>query len=141
MSLVVWMNVGVAFITVFRFLMYVFALEMNTRTKFSSESWKSDLLQEMAYQWTRTLRMLFGFRLLATCVVVYGADPMTNQLFLLITVIFNLFFLLDLLGFTGWKGIGKSDVVQPHNINVPKVLTWIDFLAPLFCLVYLLSFV
>ena len=132
------MNIAVASITIFRFLMYLFALEMNTRTKFSAESWLSEEIKEVAYEWTRALRLMFTFRLMVTFVVVYGADPLTNWLFLLATLIFNLLFLLNIFGLTGGAGIGKGKVVQPHNITIPKVLTWLDFLMPLGCVGYLL---
>jgi len=90
------MNIAVASITIFRFFMYLFALEMNTRTKFSAESWLSQEIKEVAYEWTRALRLMFTFRLMVTFVVVYGADPLTNWLFLLATLIFNLLFLLNI---------------------------------------------
>ena len=138
MELVITMNIGVASITIFRFLMYLFALDMNTRTKFSPESWKSEVVREIAFEWTRSLRLLFIFRLLATFIIVYGADLETNWLFLIATTLFNFLFLLNIFGVTGGTGIGKGKVVQPHNITVPKVLTWLDFLAPLFCVIYLL---
>ena len=130
------MNLAVASITAFRFLMYSFSLEMNTRTKFSEESWQQESIKEVAYEWTRSLRLMFTLRLLATAVVVIGGDAYTNWLFLLAVTCFNFLFLLNIFGITGGAGIGKGMVVQPHNITVPKVLTWLDFLLPLGCVVY-----
>jgi len=129
------MNAGLAAIGIFRFLMYAFAFEMNTRTKLSTEAWGNPQVVEVAYEWTRSIRMLFGFRLLATFVVCYGGDVNTNWLFLLATVLFNFYFLLHILGIVG-PGIDGGEAVQPINTTVPKTLTWIDFLAPLFCVVY-----
>ena len=133
------MNLVVASITVFRFFMYLFALEMNTRTKFSLQSWQQDDIQEVAYEWTRALRLMFIFRLLVTLVVVIGGDTYTNWLFLLAVTFFNFLFLLNIFGITGGAGIGHGKVVQPHNITIPKVLTWLDFLLPLGCVLYWLA--
>lgn len=138
MDTLIVMNLAAASIALFRFLMYLFALDMNTRTKFSPESWQNEHIREVAFEWTRSLRLLFTFRILITLLVVYAADPLTNWLFLLATALFNFLFLLNIFGITGGPGIGKGKVVQPHNITIPKVLTWLDFLVPMACVVYLL---
>ena len=135
MHALVWMNAGLSAIGVFRFLMYAFGFEFNTRNKLSTEAWQNEQVVEIAYEWTRSLRMLFGFRLLVTFVVCYGGDVSTNWLFLLATVLFNFYFLLFILGIAG-PGLEGGGAVQPANTTVPKVLTTIDFLAPLLCLVY-----
>lgn len=135
MHTLVWMNAGLTAIGIFRFLMYAFAFEMNTRTKLSAEAWQDAQVVEVAYEWARSLRMLFGFRLLVTFVVCYGGDVNTNWLFLLATVLFNFYFLLFILGIVA-PGLEGGEAVQPANTTVPKVLTTIDFLAPLLCLVY-----
>jgi hypothetical protein len=134
------MNIGLSAIAIFRFVMYSFALDMNTRIKFSPETWNDEKVQEVAYEWSRALRLLFGFRLLATFIVCYGGDIDTNLLFLLGTLVFNLYFLLHLFGVAG-PGIDGGKVIQPQNINVPKILTTLDFLGPLFCVVYYYFFI
>ena len=135
MHTLVWMNAVLASIGIFRFVMYTFAFELNTRMKFSPEAWQNAQVVEVAYEWSRSIRMLFGFRLLVTFVVCYGGDVNTNWLFLLATLLFNFYFLLYILGIAG-PGLEGGGAVQPTNTIVPKVLTSIDFLAPLFCVVY-----
>lgn len=135
MHTLVWMNAALSAIGIFRFLMYTFGFEFNTRNKLSAEAWQSAYVAEVAYEWTRSLRLLFGFRLLATFVVCYGGDETTNWLFLVATVLFNLYFLLFILGIVA-PGLEGGDAVQPANKTVPKVLTTLDFVAPLLCLVY-----
>ena len=79
--------------------------------------------------------MLFGFRLLVTFVVCYGGDVNTNWLFLLATLLFNFYFLLYILGIAG-PGLHGGEAVRPADTRVPKLLTSIDFLAPLLCVIY-----
>ena len=92
-------------------------------------------MREVAYEWTRSLRLLFGFRLLVRFAVCYAGDVETNRLFLFVTLLFNFYFLLYLFGFIG-PGIDGGNVVQPQHTKLPKVLIMVDFLGPLFCVVY-----
>eukprot|EP00658_Telonema_sp_P-2_P006857 TRINITY_DN12582_c0_g1_i4.p2 TRINITY_DN12582_c0_g1~~TRINITY_DN12582_c0_g1_i4.p2 ORF type:complete len:153 (+),score=25.79 TRINITY_DN12582_c0_g1_i4:259-717(+) len=134
-------NAGLSVITLFRMVMYTVNLEFNTKTKFPPAAWQDPKIKEVAYEWTRALRLLFAARLMATFAVCSGGDPTTNWLFLLGTVLFNFLFVLHLFGYTKranelGDGIDGKGVVRPEHTNVPKILTWIDFLAPLTCALY-----
>ena len=139
MNILIIANICLSWITIFRFLMYTFALKMNTKNKISENAWKYAGIREVSYEWTMALRMLFGFRLLATFAVCYAADVNTNWIFILITLLFNSYFVLFLFGVTG-PGIDKGTIVKPEKTFVPKLLTVLDFLGPLLFVIYYLFF-
>lgn len=133
MHTIVWMNIGVAVGTIYMFLMYTFALELNTRTKIRAEAWMDEGVQEVAYEWTKGLRQFFGFRLLATFVICYGGDVHTNRIFLYATALYNLYFVVAFV--RGLPCAGGKVVKMAHTV-LPTIIVSTHFLGALFCVVY-----
>jgi len=70
MNGIIWINIGITAVTLFRFVMYTFFFDINNKIKVSEEVWegRSDV-REMLRKWGSTLRMLFIFRLVITYTV------------------------------------------------------------------------
>ncbi|WP_041421630.1 hypothetical protein [Shewanella sediminis] len=125
MSGIVWINVGITAVTLFRFIMYTFFFDVNNKLKVSEGIWeeRSDI-REMLRKWGSTLRMLFIFRLVITYAICYVGDYESNVALLFASLIYCIIFLIDVTGV--WDVKQKEKSLMENVGPVPIIISLID---------------
>jgi len=125
MNGIIWINIGITAVTLFRFVMYTFFFDINNKIKVSEEVWegRSDV-REMLRKWGSTLRMLFIFRLVITYTVCYVGDYESNVAVLFSSLIFCILFLVDV---TGLWDVKQEEISIMENVGpIPTIISLID---------------
>jgi len=138
MSEIVWINVCITAVTVFRFIMYTFFFDINNKIKVSEEVWenRSDV-REILRKWGSTLRILFIFRLVIAYSVCYVGDYESNVALLFASLIYCILFLVDVTGL--WDVKQKEKSIMANVGPIPTIISLIDlFLVIIGVLIWLI---
>jgi len=127
MSEIVWINLGITAVTVFRFVMYTFFFDVNNKIKVSEEVWDSRAdIREVLRKWGSTLRILFIFRLVITYAVCYVGDYESNVAVLFASLVYCIVFLVDVTGL--WDVKEKEKSIMENVGPVPTIISSIDLI-------------
>jgi hypothetical protein len=93
-------NLAIGVFTLFRFVVYCipFGLAHATEVKLTKEAWANRDVRELAFCWTRAIRLMNGVRLMFLLVVVVGGHIETNRLHLLTSTVFDGWMMMRMLG-------------------------------------------
>lgn len=125
MNGIVWINIGITAVTIFRLVMYTFFFDINNKIKVSKSVWenRSDL-RETLRKWGSTLRILFIFRLVVVYSICYVGDYQSNVMILFSQLIFCVLFLVDVMGL--WDVKQKEKSVMENVGPIPTIISFID---------------
>jgi len=127
MGEIVWINLGITAVTVFRFVMYTFFFDVNNKIKVSEEVWDNRAdIREVLRKWGSTLRILFIFRLVITYAVCYVGDYESNVAVLFASLVYCIVFLVDVTGL--WDVKEKEKSIMENVGPVPTIISSIDLI-------------
>lgn len=115
-------NIIIAGFSAFRFVVYLLpkGLELVTEIKINPKHYSNKYVREVAYKWTKAIRLMNLQRLLFAGCVVYGGDKMTNFAHLVLSFLFDVWLLWTMHFARVFEGTGGA--IRHRRPYVPKTI-------------------
>jgi hypothetical protein len=135
-------NLTLASITLFRFVVYAIpqGLYYATKVKIHPKYWSNKNIQEIAFYWTKAIRLMNFTRLLFVLCVVLGSDIYTNWLHLIISFLFDIYLLYIMTIKDIFKSNKNNDQydgpIKHDNVIVPQSIQSLLVILEVLFIVY-----
>eukprot|EP00457_Paulinella_chromatophora_P015328 gb/GEZN01015921.1/.p1 GENE.gb/GEZN01015921.1/~~gb/GEZN01015921.1/.p1 ORF type:complete len:149 (-),score=11.42 gb/GEZN01015921.1/:394-840(-) len=121
-------NTLIALFSLFRFVVYAIpqGLEHATQVKIDEKHWQNEAVREVAFKWTKAIRLFSFSRVMFAACVVLGGHEKTNQIHLVFSLLLDIYLWINLVSgaFTDGKAVKhRGGARVPTGIQTALTLT------------------